>query len=58
MMNSLKNWYVYNQDAISWFIIGWMSLACLDALSEGRYMWALINAGLVWLNYSLSKVRL
>jgi hypothetical protein len=58
MMNSFKNWYVYNQDAISWFIIGWLSFACLDALSEGRYMWALIDAGLVWLNYSVRKVRL
>jgi hypothetical protein len=58
MMNSIKNWYIRNQDAISWFLIGWMSLACLDALAEGRYVSALINAGLVWLNYSLSKVRL
>jgi hypothetical protein len=57
-MNSFKNWYVYNQDAISWFIIGWMSLACLDALAEGRYIWAMINAGLVWLNYKLIKVIL
>jgi hypothetical protein len=58
MMNSIKNWYVYNQDAISWFIIGWLSLACLDALAEGRYIWAVIDAVLVWLNYSLRKIRL
>ena len=58
MMNSFKNWYSYNQDAISWFIIGWLSLACLDALSEGSYIWALINAGLIWLNYSMRKIRL
>jgi hypothetical protein len=57
-MNSIKNWYVYNQDAISWFIIGWLSLACLDALAEGRYIWAVIDAVLVWLNYSLRKIRL
>jgi hypothetical protein len=57
-MNSIKNWYIRNQDAISWFIIGWMSLACLDALAEGRYIWAMINAGLVWLNYKLIKVIL
>jgi len=57
-MNSFKKWHSYNQDAISWFIIGWMSLATLDALAEGRYIWALINAGIVWLNYSLRKVRL
>jgi hypothetical protein len=58
MMNSFRNWYSYNQDAISWFIIGWMSLATLDALAEGRYIGALINAGIVWLNYSLRKVRM
>jgi hypothetical protein len=58
MMNSFRNWYVRNQDAISWFIIGWLSLACLDALSEGRYTWALIDAGLVWINYKLIKVVL
>jgi hypothetical protein len=58
MMNSFRNWYIRNQDEISWFIIGWMSLATLDALFEGRYIWALINAGIVWLNYSLRKVRM
>jgi hypothetical protein len=58
MMNSFKNWYVRNQDAISWFIIGWLSFACLDALAEGRYVWAAFNAALVWLNYKLIKVIL
>jgi hypothetical protein len=58
MMNSFRNWYIRNQDAISWFIIGWMSLAALDALFEGRYIWALINAGFVWINYTLCKVRM
>ncbi len=58
MMNSFRNWYIRNQDAISWFIIGWMSLAALDALVEGKYIWALFNAGIAWLNYSLRNVRM
>ncbi len=58
MMNSFKNWYVRNQDAITWFLIGWLSLSCINSLADGNLIWAAISAGIVWLNYSLRKVRM
>jgi hypothetical protein len=58
MMNSFKNWYVRNQDAITWFIIGWLSLSCINSLAAGNLVWAAISAGLAWLNYKLASVRL
>lgn len=53
----MRNWYVRNQDAVTWFLIGWLSLAGLDALAEGRYMWALFDFVLVYINYKLRSVR-
>jgi hypothetical protein len=58
MMNSFKNWYVSNQDAITWFLIGWLAFALLDNLIQGDYIWAAVTAVLLWLNYTLRKVRL
>ena len=57
-MSGFKNWYVRNQDAITWFIIGWLALALLRALGDGEYMWAAIDAALIWLNYKLVSVRM
>jgi hypothetical protein len=57
-MNSFKNWYVSNQDAITWFLIGWLAFALLDNLIQGDYIWAAVTAVLLWLNYTLRKVRL
>lgn len=58
MWDSIRNWYTYNQDAISWFIIGWLSLAGLTALLEGRLFWAIFDFVLVYINYKLISVRL
>jgi hypothetical protein len=30
MMNSFKNWYVGNQDAITWFIIGVLTMTMFN----------------------------
>ena len=57
-MSGFKNWYVRNQDSITWFIIGWLALALLRALGDGEYFWAAIDAALIWLNYKLVSVRL
>lgn len=53
----MRDWYVRNQDAITWFLIGWLSLAMLRALGDGQYIWAAIDAALIWVNYALRKVR-
>lgn len=58
MMNYFRNWYVRNQDAISWFIIGWMTLSAIRALSVGNYFWAAIDTILVYITYKLIRIRI
>ena len=57
-MNSIKRWYVNNQDAITWFLIGILSVNCLHNLSKGDYIWAAIDVAIVYVNYKLRNVRL
>ena len=57
-MGQFRNWYVRNQDAITWFIIGWMSMSCLDSLIRGNYVWAAVQAAIVYANYKLNDTRL
>lgn len=57
-MNSFRDWYVRNQDAITWFIIGWLAFGMIDNVVKQEYVWAVIQAVLIWANYKLSKVRL
>ncbi len=58
MWDSFRNWYIYNQDAISWFIIGWISFACLNNLAIGNYVWAGVDFALAYFNYKMTKVRM
>lgn len=58
MMQNFKNWYVRNQDAITWFIIGWLAFGMLDNLIKQQYIWVVVQAVLIWVNYKLIKVRL
>ncbi len=58
MWDSFRNWYIYNQDAITWFLIGWLSFAGLDNLARGNYIWAGVNFALAYFNYKMSKVRM
>lgn len=58
MITQFKNWYVRNQDAITWFIIGWLAFGMLDNVVKQEYIWAAVQAVLIWGNYKLSKVRL
>ena len=57
-MSGFKSWYVRNQDAITWFIIGWLSFALLQDIITGDWVWAAINAALIVFNYKLRTVRL
>ena len=57
-MNSIRNWYVRNQDAITWFIIGWLTWAGIDQLVQGNYIWAAIDAALIYINYKFLSVRI
>lgn len=57
-MNRFKNWYIRNQDAITWFIIGWLSFALLQDIITGDWIWAAINTALIYANYKLRGIRL
>jgi hypothetical protein len=54
----MRNWYIRNQDRITWFIVGWLSFASLDNLVNGDYIWAAVLAFLAYCNYKLEKIRL
>ena len=58
MINAIRNWYIRNQDEITWFLIGWLSFAGLDALTEGRYISAGFSLGFAYINYAFRKIRL
>lgn len=51
----MREWIYRNQDAISWWVIGWLSFSVVDSLAKGSYIWALISLALIWLNYKLIK---
>jgi hypothetical protein len=52
-MNSIKQWWWENSTEITWFIMGWMTLAGIHALGQGQYITAAFDFFLVWLNYKL-----
>lgn len=55
---NIRDWYVRNQDAITWFIIGWVAFAFFDSLARHDFVWAAIDAALIWANYTFSRVRI
>jgi len=55
LMDKFRRWYIYYYVEINWFIIGWLSMALLEALSRGNITAALIDAILIFLNYSMYK---
>lgn len=57
-MNKFKTWYVTNQDAITWFLIGWLSMTGLSELAQGDYLWAGISFAIAGVNYMLRQIRL
>jgi hypothetical protein len=56
-MNAFKQWYIRNQDAVTWFLIGWLTFAGLDSLAQGNYISAAISFVLAYANYALRRVR-
>jgi hypothetical protein len=57
-MNKFKQWYVTNQDAITWFLIGALTVQGLYELAQRDYVWAGISFVIAYLNYMLNRVRL
>lgn len=57
-MNVVKRWFVCNQDAITWFIIGWMTFSGFIDLGAHNYVTAVFDFVIVYANYKLAGVRL
>lgn len=55
MWNEISRWWTRNHFEITWFLIGWLALATLSALTRGDWGWAAFDAFLLWFNYKLRK---
>ena len=55
MMNKIRQWYLRNYEAITWFLIGWLVLAGLTSFFKGDYINAAIAFGVAVLNYTFVK---
>ena len=53
-MNGIRLWYFRNQEKISWFVTGWLTLSFFNSLGRGDYFNAAIIGGLIALNVALS----
>jgi hypothetical protein len=50
-MSKFRLWYITNQDAISWFIIGLCVGQGIESLAAGNYSSAALSFGVAALNY-------
>jgi hypothetical protein len=57
-MENFRNWYIRNQDAISWFLVGLLTGQGFDQLGRGQYGSALVSFGFAYLNYFFSRTRI
>ncbi len=58
IMSKFRNWYVKNQDAITWFIVGVLTVNTIHNLANQEWIWAVVNVVLIWANVRFSDVRL
>ena len=54
-MENFVQWYRSNSVEITWFLIGWLTLGALEALTHENYGIALVDIALAYLNYRLYK---
>ena len=54
-MNKFRQWYLENGTEITWFLIGWLVLASLEALGREQYGTAVIDLALAYFNYYMNK---
>ena len=54
-MNRFRLWASRNSTEITWFIIGWLTLAGVTNLIQGDWVGVIIDAALIWINIALSR---
>jgi hypothetical protein len=57
-MEQFRNWYVRNQDAITWFLIGWCTFAGIADVIDGKYVWAALNFAIAYINYKTNNFKI
>jgi hypothetical protein len=57
-MNKFRTWYVANQDAITWFMIGFFTAQGIYELAQRDYLWAGISFAIAYANYGLRRLRM
>ena len=53
-MNSIQEFYLKNQQQITWFLIGFLTLSGFQDLGQGNYVGAAISFVLAYINYKLN----
>lgn len=54
-MDKFLSWYHSNYDYITWFIVGFLTMDCLNQITHANMLGAVISGGLAWVNYYLWK---
>ena len=57
-MSSFRDWYIRHQDAITWFLIGFLTADGINNLAQGKVGMALISFGIALLNFFMAKERM
>lgn len=50
-------WFNRYNTEITWAIIGWLAFATIDSIIRGSWVWAVVDAFLIFINYKLWKNR-
>ena len=58
MINKFFKWYETHYTQISWFLLGWLTLAALDDFARSQWGNMSLNLGFIALNYFMYSRRL
>jgi hypothetical protein len=57
-MENFRSWYIRNQDAISWFFVGWFTAMGVDQLACEMYGSAASCFAIAGINWYMTRQRL
>lgn len=57
MLEQFGRWFIRHNTEVTWWLIGWLTFAGIDALANGNLFWAIVDAGLIYFNYYMWKTR-
>jgi hypothetical protein len=55
MLDNFRNWYLKNQNEITWFLIGFLIATAISSFSKGAYDDAGFSLLMAFANYYLNK---